>query len=175
MNHDAKDIAAANNGNNNNDDGDDDNEAAMPPKMKPVAAAASKPAKKNAKKAEEIAHLPAPGLRTYSVEAGDPFTVSYYTSGKHDYADVVFRVNRTMEYGEYKVRVAKDGHSILFAHAIRAKLFNKPILQKIMGEQYNEGHAHVIAWDDAVQEMEGKKVYPKNGLYWGMPQVAHLK
>jgi hypothetical protein len=44
-----------------------------------------------------------------------------------------------------------------------------------MGEQYHEGHARVIAWDDTVQEMKGKKVYPKNGLYWGSPQVAYLK
>jgi hypothetical protein len=26
-----------------------------------------------------------------------------------------------------------------------------------------------------VQEMEGKKVYPMNGLYWGTPQVVYLK
>jgi hypothetical protein len=37
------------------------------------------------------------------------------------------------------------------------------------------GSARVIAWDDTVQEMEGKKVHPKNGLYWGTPQVAYLK
>ena len=97
-------------------------------KAQPVAAAASKPAKKKAKKAEEITHLPAPDIRTYSIEAGDPFTVSYYASGKHDYADVVFRVNGTMEYGEYEVQVAKDGRSILFVCAIRAKSFNKTIL-----------------------------------------------
>jgi hypothetical protein len=56
----------------------------------------------------------------YSVEAGDPFTVSYYASGKHDYADVVFHVNGAMEYGEYEIRVAKDGRSISFVRAIRA-------------------------------------------------------
>jgi hypothetical protein len=124
--HDAKDIAAAKNDNDDNDD--DDNDATMPPKAKPVTTAASKPAKKKAKKAEEITHLPAPDIRTYSIEAGDPFTVSYYASGKHDYADVVFRVNGTMEYGEYEVQVAKDGRSILFVCAIRAKSFNKTIL-----------------------------------------------
>jgi hypothetical protein len=31
------------------------------------------------------------------------------------------------------------------------------------------------ACDNMVQEMEGKKVYPKNGLYWGTPQVVYLK
>jgi hypothetical protein len=87
----------------------------------------------------------------------------------------MFRVNETMEYGEYEVRVAKDGRTISFVHAIRANLFNKTILRKFMGEQYHKGHARIIAWDDTVQEMEGKKVYPKNGLYWGSPQVAHLK
>ncbi len=44
-----------------------------------------------------------------------------------------------------------------------------------MGQHYHEGSTRVIAWDDTVQEMEGKKVYPQNGLYWGKPQVAHLK
>jgi hypothetical protein len=140
-----------------------------------MTTAASKPAKKKAKKSEEIAHLPAPDIRTYSIEAGDPFTLSYYASGKHDYANIVFHVNGTMEYGEYEIRVAKDGRSISFVCAICAKLFNKMILQKIMGEQYHEGHARVIAWGDTVQEMAGKKVYPQNGLYWGSPQVAHLK
>ncbi len=105
------------NNDNDNDDGNNDN-TTMPPKAKPVTAAALKPAKKKAKKAEEIAHLPAPDIRTYSIEAGDPFTVSYYPSGKHDYAGVVFCVNGTMEYGEYKVQVAKDDRSILFVCAI---------------------------------------------------------
>ncbi len=44
-----------------------------------------------------------------------------------------------------------------------------------MGQHYHEGSACVIVWDDTVQEMEGKKVYPQNELYWGKPQVAHLK
>jgi hypothetical protein len=76
----------------------------------------------------------------------------------------VIRVNGTMEYGEYKVRVAKDGRSISFVGAIRAKLFDKTILKNIMGQHYHKGSTRVIAWDDTVQEMEGKKVYPQNGL-----------
>ncbi len=44
-----------------------------------------------------------------------------------------------------------------------------------MGQHYHEGSARVNAWEDTVQEMEGKKVYPKNGLYLGKPQVVHLK
>ncbi len=96
--HDAEDIAAAKN--DDNDDNNDDDNATMPPKAKLVTAAASKPAKKKAKKAEEIAHLPAPDIRTYSIKSGDPFTFSYYASCKHDYSDVVFHVNGTMEYGE---------------------------------------------------------------------------
>jgi hypothetical protein len=44
-----------------------------------------------------------------------------------------------------------------------------------MGQHYHEGSARVIPWNDTVQEMEGKKVYPQNGLYWGKPQVAYLK
>jgi hypothetical protein len=150
----------------------------MPPKVKPMTAAASKTAEKKTKKADEITLLPAPKLpniRTYSIEVKDPFTISYYANSKHNYANVVICVNGTMEYSEYEVRVAKDHRLILFVRAIRAKLFNEMILKKIMGQHYHKGSARVIAWDDKVQEMEGKKVYPQNGLYWGKPQVAHLK
>jgi hypothetical protein len=87
----------------------------------------------------------------------------------------VIRVNGTMEYGEFDVRVAKDGRLISFVRAICAKSFDKTILKKIMGQHYHEGSARVVAWDDTVQEMEGKKVYPQNGLYWGKPQVAYFK
>jgi hypothetical protein len=69
----------------------------------------------------------------------------------------------------------QDGRSILFVRAISAKPFDKTILTKIMGQHYHVGSACVITWDNTVQEMEGKKVYPKNGLYWGKPQVAYLK
>ncbi len=78
----------------------------MSPKLKPLTAAASKTAEKKTKKADEIALLSAPKLtniRTYSIRAEDPFTISYYATGKHDYADVVIRVNGMMEYSEYKV------------------------------------------------------------------------
>jgi hypothetical protein len=168
--HDAEDVAATADVNDDveeNDSNDNDNDATMPPKVKPMTVAALKTAEKKTKKADEITLLPAPKLpniRTYSIEAEDPFTISYYANGKHDYADVVIRVNRTMEYGEYKVRVAKDGRLISFVLAIHVKSFDKMILKKIMGQHYHEGSARVIAWDDMVQEMEGKKVYPKNGL-----------
>ncbi len=76
--------------------------------------------------------------------------MSYYTTCKHDYAYVVIRVNGTMKYSEYKVRVAKDGQLILFVRAIHAKLFDKIILKKIMKDHYNEDIARVIAWDDTV-------------------------
>ncbi len=105
MDHDAKDVAvaaaaaaAANN--------EDDNGAIMPPKVKPMAAAATKTVEKKIKKADEIALLPAPNLlnfRAFPIEAEDPIIVSYHAIGKHDYANVVFRVNRIIEYGEYKV------------------------------------------------------------------------
>ncbi len=71
--------------------------------------------------------------------------------------------------------MAKDGRLVSFVCAIRAKLFNITILRKIMGEKFHKGHARVIAWDNMVQEMEDSKVCPKNELYWGSPQVAHLK
>ncbi len=143
--HVAEDIAATadvddDEEENDDDDDDDNDDATMPPKVKPLTAAASKTAEKKTKKADEIALLPAPKLpdiRTYSIEAGDLFTVSYYANGKHDYADAVIRVNRTMGYGKYKVQVAKDGRSILFVHTICAKSFDKTIKKKIMGQHYH--------------------------------------
>jgi hypothetical protein len=74
----------------------DNDNATMPPKVKPVAVAASKTVKKKTKKADEIALRPAPmlpNIRTFSIEAEDPLTVSYFATGKHDYTNVVFRVN----------------------------------------------------------------------------------
>jgi hypothetical protein len=101
--HNAKDVAATANVDNDEEENDDEDhvndDATMPPKVKPVTAAASKTAEKK-KKADEIALLPAPKLpdiRTYSIEAEDPFTISYYANGKHDYTNVVIRVNGTME------------------------------------------------------------------------------
>jgi hypothetical protein len=115
-----------------NDDKDNDG-TIMPPRVKSAAATtATKTAKKKPKKANEITHLPAPKLSeilNFPIKAEDFLTILYYANGKHNYADVVFRVNGTMEYGEYKVRVAKDGCLILFVHAIHARLFDK-IIQK---------------------------------------------
>ncbi len=104
----------------------------MPPKVKPVATAATKTAEKK-KKADEITHLPAPKLPeiwTFSIKEEDPLTVSYYATGKQEYANVVICVNGTMEYGEYEVQVAKDGRSILFVYAIHVRLFDKVFLKK---------------------------------------------
>ncbi len=101
--HDAEDVAAAAAAADNDDE--DNDGTSMPPKVKPVAAAAAKTAKKKTKEADEITHLPAPKLpeiRTFLIEAEDPLTVSYYATGKHDYADAVISVSGTMDYGEYK-------------------------------------------------------------------------
>jgi hypothetical protein len=65
------------------------------------------------------------------IKAEDPLTVPYYANGAHNYTDVVFRVNGTMEeYGEYEVQVAKDGRLVLFIRAIHARLFDKKIKKK---------------------------------------------
>ncbi len=77
-----------------------------------------------------------------------------------------------MEYGEFEVQVAKDGCLISFVHAICARSFEKKILKKIMKGDYCESCAHVITWDDTVQDMESKKVHSKNGLFLGKLQVA---
>jgi hypothetical protein len=113
-------------------------------------------------------HLPAaklPAISTFSIKLADSLTVSYYADGVHDYASVVIQVNRTMEYGEYEVQVANDGHSILFVHAIHARLLTKKIIKTFMKDNYRKSYARIIAWDNMVQEMEAKKVHSKNGLF----------
>jgi hypothetical protein len=35
--------------------------------------------------------------------------------------------------------------------------------------------AALAAWDNTALEMMEKKVHPKNGLFWGKPQVVQLK
>ncbi len=174
--HNAKDTAAAADDNINDNDEDNDG-TILPHKVKPVATAATKTFLKKPKKDDEIMHLPAPKLPkilNFSIKAEDPLTVSYYANG-HDYADVVFHVNGTMEYGEYKVRVAKDGRSILFVCAIRARSFGKKNLKNVMNGNYHKSCTCIIAWDDTVQEMEAKKAHFKHGLFWGEPQVAYLR
>ena len=80
-----------------------------------------------------------------------------------------------MQKGEYEVRLAKDGLLVLFRRAICSRSFNKKILRKIMGEEYRESSARVVAWDDTALEMQAKNVRPMNGLFWGEPQVVRLR
>jgi hypothetical protein len=87
----------------------------------------------------------------------------------------MFCVNGTIEYGENKVQVAKDGRSILFVCAIHARSFVKKILKKIMKDNNHEICACIITWDDTVQEMEAKKVHSKHECVRGKPQVAYLR
>ena len=133
--------------------------AAMPPPPAAAAAAA------------------AAAPTSFSIKAEDPFTATYYADGVHDYAEVVFHVNGTMQKGEYKVQVAKDSLSVLFRRAICSRSFNKKILRKIMGEEYRESSARVVAWDDTAQEMEMQQqnVRPLNGLFWGKTQLVRLR
>jgi hypothetical protein len=105
----------------------------------------------------------------------DPLTVTYYDGGTHDYADMVIRMNGTMKKGKYEVQVAKDSLLLSFLCAICTRSFDKKIIHKIMKMDYHESSARVVACDDTVLEMQEKKVRPKNGLFWGKPQVVRLK
>jgi hypothetical protein len=154
-----------------------DNDATMPPKVKPLP---TKPTKKDmaaasAKPPPPAAAAAAPAVATsFSVDAEDPITVSDYAVGAYDYADVVFRINGTMQKREYQVRVAEDGLLVSFVRAIFAMSFDKKILRKIMGAEYRESSSRVVAWDDTALAMQAKNVRPVNGLFWGEPQVARL-
>ena len=156
-----------------NNDSDD---ATMPPKAKPLP---MKPTKKDMAAASAKPPPPpaaaAAAATSFSIDATDPLTASYYAVGPYDYADVVFRVNGTMEKNEYQVRVAEDGLSVSFVRAISSLSFDKRILRKIMGEEYRESSSRVVAWDDTALEMQAKNVRPVNGLFWGEPQVARLR
>jgi hypothetical protein len=147
----------------------------MPPKVKPL------PTKLTKKDAAAAAAKPPPptaaaaAATSFSVDANDPLTAQYYAAGVYDYADVVFRVNGTMNKGEYQVRVAEDGLSVSFVRAISSRSFDKRILWKIMGAKYCESSSRVVAWDDTALEMQAKNVRPVNGLFWGEPQVVRLR
>jgi hypothetical protein len=117
----------------------------------------------------------AAAVTSFSVDAEDPLTAHYYAIGAYDYADVVFRVNGTMQKREYQVRVAEDGLLVSFLCAISSLSFDKKILRKIMGAEYRESSSRVVAWDDTALDMQAKNVRPVNGLFWGEPQVARLK
>jgi hypothetical protein len=105
----------------------------------------------------------------------DPLTAHYYADGVYDYADAVFRINGMMQKSEYRIRVAEDGLSVLFLRAICSCSFDKKILRKIMGAEYRESSAHVVAWDDTALEMQANNVRLVNGLFWGKPQVVWLR
>jgi hypothetical protein len=146
----------------------------MPPKVKPLPT--NKPTKKDMAAASAKPPPPAAtaAATSFSVNAEDPITVSYYAVGAYDYADVVFRINRTMQKSEYQVRVAEDGLSVSFVRAISAMSFDKKILRKIMGAEYRESSSRIVSWDDTALAMQAKNVRPVNGLFWGKLQVARL-
>ena len=80
-----------------------------------------------------------------------------------------------MQKSEYQIQLAKDSLSVLFMRVICSRSFDKKILRKIMGVEYRESSARVVAWDDMALEMQAKNVRPMNGLFWGEPQVVRLR
>ena len=44
-----------------------------------------------------------------------------------------------------------------------------------MGAAYLSFSHRTVTKDDVAQEMQEKKVHPQDKLYWGAPQVVHLK
>ena len=53
--------------------------------------------------------------------------------------------------------------------------FNKKIVRKIMGDEYSDSSARVVAWDDTALEMQQQNVHSLNGLFWGKTQVVWLR
>jgi len=80
-----------------------------------------------------------------------------------------------MQKGEYQIQVAEDCLLVLFVRAIPSRSFDTKILKKIMGENYHESSARVVAWDDTALEMQQQNVRPLNGIFWGERQMVRLR
>ena len=106
----------------------------MPPKVKPLP---TKPTKKDIAAAAAKPPPPATGATatSFSVNTNNPLTDNYYADRAYDYADVKFRINGTMQKGEYQVQVAEDGFSALFVRDVSSCSFDKRILRKIIGTE----------------------------------------
>ena len=95
---------------------DDNNCATMPPKVKPLP---TKPTKKDiaAAAAQPPPPAAAAAATSFSVDAKHPLTDNYYADGTYDYADVVFRINGTMQKGEHQVRRGSSRRSWVWSTA----------------------------------------------------------
>ena len=144
----------------------------MPPKKKPAAPTAAAGESTVEKK---VTPPPAPKPSIFNISCTDVFGVSYFCEGSQDFAEVTLHVNGVLRDIDYHVSMAPDGKSINYVRTVRSECFTKEVLQSIMGTDYSTTHTRVIAYDDVAQEMLEKKVISKNKLYWGEPQVVHLK
>jgi hypothetical protein len=111
----------------------------------------------------------------FSVDSTDKFLVSYHCKGMQDIADMVFHVNGVLRNTDYHVSVSADRMSISWQRAIQSVCFTKKILQAILKNGYSASSHRAVAYDDVVQEMQEKKVRPEHKLFWGAPQVVHIK
>jgi hypothetical protein len=156
---------------------DDDNYTTMPPKLKPPPRKPS--AKKTKGESDDAAAMPPPAPEppvNFSVDSTDKFLVLYHCVGSQDLPDVVFQVNGVLRNDiNYRVSVATDGKSILWQCAIQSICFTKKISKSILKGDYSPSSHRAVAYDDVAQEMQEKKVRPKHRLFWGAPQVVHLK
>jgi hypothetical protein len=69
---------------------------------------------------------------------------------------------------------ATDRKSILWQRAIQSICFSKKILKAILKDGYSPSSHCAIAYNDAMQERQEKKIRPEHKLYWGAPQVFSL-
>jgi len=156
---------------------DDDKYTTLPPKFKTPP---RKPgAKKIKEKSNDVAAMlpPAPKLRmNFSVDLTYKFLISYHCEGSQDLADVVFHVNGVFHADiDYRGSIAMDRKSILWQHAIQSICFSKKILKAILKDGFSASSHRAVAYDDVAQEMQEKRIHPNCKLYWGAPQVVHLK
>ena len=100
-----------------------------PCRPKPIPTAKAAPKKESAAAAAKppppAAAAAATAATSFSVDAGDPLTTHYYAKGVNDYTDVVFRINGTMQKGEYLIQAAKIGLSVSFVRAIPSRSYDE--------------------------------------------------
>ena len=152
----------------------------MPPKLKAPRRkpAGSKKTKVDSAAAAATPPPPAPKPKppeTFSVDSTDKFLVAYHTKGKHDVADVMFHINGVLCNIDYRVSVAADRKSVSWQRAINSVCFSKKILEAILKNGNSASSHRAVTYNDVTQEIQEKKIRPEHKLFWGAPQVVHIK
>ena len=85
-------------------------------------------------------------------------------------------MNGALPPGTYRFALAEDRMTISFSQGTSEICFDKGWLRGVMGTKFHKSSSHIIAYSNTVQAMHKDKVVPDaTGMYWGAPQVIHLR